>query len=173
MHIHDQQVVLYKGEYNLKPIQKESKPVWDRNINFGSFDLETFIDSDGLAKVYALGFITNVDSIPKLYYLTDYSYLDSNLLILTCIDDMLISRYHNYIFYVHNLGRYDIVFIYSVLLKANVDKGFSYYILNTVMKDNVIIKLDVKIKKYSQTKYPDYKYIKISFVDSLNLLHFS
>ena len=86
---------------------------------------------------------------------------------------MLVNKYNNYIFYVHNLGHYDIVFMYNILLKVNLDKGYEYYILNTTMRDNTIIKLEIKIKVYSMTKENKYRYIKISFVDSLNLLNSS
>ena len=32
------------------------------------------------------------------------------------------------------------------------------------MRNNIIIKLDIKIKSYSKPKVNDYKYIKISFL---------
>ena len=111
--------------------------------------------------------------------MTDYPHLDSYQLILKCIDDMLINKYNNYIFYVHNLGHFDIIFIYNVLIKSNFEYRiwllyFKYYneniilllnyILNTTMRYNIIINLDIKIKSYSKTKVNDYKYIKISFL---------
>ena len=86
---------------------------------------------------------------------------------------MLVNKYHNFIFYSHNLGHYDIVFLYNVLLQSNLVKGYNYYILNTTMRDNTIIKLDIKIKVLSKTKEDKYRYIKISFVDSINLLNLS
>ena len=171
--IEDQKIISYKVVNQLQKINVCNKITSDRNKNFGSFDLETFKDSDSYAKVYALGFITAIDEEPKLYYLTDISDLDSSKLILTCIDDMLVHKYNNFIFYVHNLGHYDIVFLYNTLLKVNLDKGYEYYNLNTTMRDNTIIKLDVKIKAYSKTDVINYRYIKISFVDSLNLLNLS
>ena len=86
---------------------------------------------------------------------------------------MLINKYNNFLFYVHNLGRYDIVFLYNVLLKFNLHKGYDYYILNTIMRDNTIIKLDIKIKVESKKIENYIRYIKISLVDSLNLLSYS
>ena len=169
--ISDQRIILIESKNKLTGIQSEIKAIKDRNINFGSFDLESFRDDDGLNKVYALGFITSIDKSPNLYYLSDYENLDSNQLILKCIDDMLLNKYNNFIFYVHNFGKYDVVFLYNVLLKANVDKGCEYYILNTTMKDNTIIRLDIKIKIKSKFKEDNSKTIKISFVDSLNLLN--
>lgn len=171
--IEDQKIIKYKVENKLQPIKVLKKVITDRNINIGAFDLETFIDIDGLGKVYALGYITNVDLTPKLYYLSDNPNLDSSELILKCIDDMLVNKYNNYIFYVHNLGHYDIVFLYNVLLNFNLHKGYEYYILKTTMRDNTIIKLEIRIKVISTSKENKYKYIKISFVDSLNLLNLS
>ena len=115
-------MIKYKADYKLQPVKPENKKMSDRNINFGTFDLETFKDVDGLAKVYALGFFTRIDSTPKLFYLSDFPNLDSEQLILKSIDEMLTNKYNNYIFYVHNLAHYDIVFIYNVLLKSNLSR---------------------------------------------------
>ena len=80
---------------------------------------------------------------------------------------MLVNKYNNFIFYVHNFSNFDVVFLYNVLLKANQIKGFDYYILKSVLRDNKIIKLTVKIKLHNNSK----NYIKITFLDSLNLLN--
>nr|YP_010044372.1 DNA polymerase [Trametes versicolor]QPF23613.1 DNA polymerase [Trametes versicolor] len=171
--IEDQKLIKYKVVNKLHPIKAVKNSITDRNINIGTFDLETFIDMNGLAKVYALGYFSSIDDSPKLYYLTDDPNLDSSKLLLKCIDDMLVNKYNNFIFYVHNLGHYDIVFMYNIILKTNLEKGFDYYILNTTMRDKTIIKLEIKIKVYSNTKENKHRYIKISFVDSLNLLNLS
>lgn len=156
----------YNVENKLQVIKSNKIKFTDRNINFGTFDLETFKDEDGLSKVYAIGFYTNIDEAPHLYYLTDFSNLDSQNFILNCLDYMLIPKYNKYIFYVHNLGGYDIVFLYNTLLNANLKKGYDYYNLSSTMRDNTFIRLDIKVKLNNKT-------IKISLVDSLNLLNFS
>ena len=172
--IENNKIIKVKICNNLKTISNNSfiknvKAVSERNKQFGTFDLETFIDSDGLSKVYALGFTTNMDLKPNLYYLTDVSdNLDFDLLILTCIDKMLVRKYNNFIFYTHNFGRFDCIFIFNVLKKANIIKGFDYYNLKTTIRDETIIKLDIKIKKKTSNKS---EFIKISIVDSLNLLN--
>lgn len=165
--IRDQRIIFIESKNKLTGIQSEIKAIKDRNINFGTFDLESFRDDDGLNKVYALGFITSIDKSPNLYYLSDYENLDSKNLILKCIDDMLLNKYNNFIFYVHNFGKYDVVFLYNVLLKANVDKGYEYYILNTIMKDNTIIRLNIKIKIKSNIIM-----LKILFVSTFILVTF-
>nr|QWO71376.1 DNA polymerase [Calocybe gangraenosa] len=171
--IENQKIKKYKVENKLQPIKSLNYKMSDRNINFGSFDLETFKDRDGLGKVYALGFYTSLEKISKLYYLTDYPDLDSYQLILKCIDDMLVNKYNNFIFYVHNLGRFDIVFLYNTLLNFNLEKGYDYYILDSTMRDSTIIRFNIKIKVFSNTKENKFKYIKISFVDSLNFFNLS
>src|SRR6202030_2879352 len=93
--------------------------------------------------------------------------------ILKCIDSMLVNKYHNFIFYVHILGRYDIVFLYNTFLQANLDKGYDYYIIDTTMRDDTIIKLNIKIKVFSEKDKNKYRYLKISLVDSLNFLNLS
>lgn len=177
--IDSEKIIKYKVNNQLQPIKPFKYFTFpsDRNVNFGTFDLETFKDLDGLAKVYALGFYTHKDDLPRMYYLADFPDLDPSNLILKCIDEMLVNKYNNYIFYVHNLANYDIVFIYNVLLKSNSEKEYDYYILNPTMRDNTIIKLDIKIKKISnidtEAAKSKYYYLKISFVDSLNLLNMS
>lgn len=171
--ITNNKVTLVKINNDLSPIMPRSEKYvkLDRNLNFGTFDLETFMDSDGLAKVYAAGFLTNLDEKPQLFYLTDFltesQEFDSESLLLTCIDSMLINKYNKFIFYVHNFSKFDVVFLYNVLLKANQVKGFDYYNLKPVLRDNNIIKLTVKIKLNNNSK----NFIKITFVDSLNLLN--
>lgn len=87
-----------------------SKQSWIPNPNFGVLDLETYKDLDGLNKVYAIGFSTLLEKHHNFFNFTDVSSnLDSNYLIIHCIDSMLVSKYHNYFFYRHNLGKFDVV----------------------------------------------------------------
>ena len=167
----------------LKPIEFtyniKSKTI-ERDKKYGCFDIETFVDEDNLSKVYALGFITTLDYKPNVYYLPDISQnLDSDALILHCLNKMLIKKYHNYTFYTHNFGKFDCIFIYNCLKRENLKKGFDFYSLNTIIRDDTILKLDIKIKKnktlndknkIKNSKVINY-YIKISIVDSLNLLN--
>lgn len=151
----------------LDAIKYTNKPVYDRNKNIGSFDLETYQDNDGFWKVYALGYYTTIDIKPTLFYLTDINKeYDSEELVLNCIDQMLVNKYNNFTFYTHNFGRYDFIFIYNILLKANDKKGFEYYKLKINTREDTILKLTITLKKNT-------KNIQIHFVDSLNLLNFS
>jgi hypothetical protein len=142
------------------------------NKRFGVLDVETYKDG-GLGKVYAIGFVTLLDkSDLNIFYLTDLdNSLDSNKLILECVNSMLKSKYHNYIFYVHNLGKFDVVFIqkaleeYNLYRREKLNESEDYYKLTSLFRDDKILRLSVSIKISIK------KYIKISFVDSLNLLN--
>ena len=152
------------------------------NPNFGVFDIETFTDIDDTgvkySRIYALGYMTYLDRKPNMFYLADHfnkeEVLDNNSsskLLLKCIDQMLIKNYHNYIFYVHNLGQFDIHFLQKILLEYNLNEGIKYY-LTPFYRDDNILRLSVSIVIKEGTKRGD-KTIKINFVDSLNLLNSS
>ena len=80
---------------------------------------------------------------------------------------MLIPKYNNFIFYIHNLGKFDVIFLYKVLKEFNLKKKQEYYKLNSIFRDDVMIKLTIKVKVSSR------KFIKITLVDSLNILSFN
>ena len=147
------------------------KPIPIRNPKFGVFDVETFIDtsSDGViySRVFALGFCINMGEL-SMYYLSDYfdnTPESSNKLVIKCIDAMLKPDFHKYIFYVHNFGRFDAIFLHKILLDYNLSaEPENQYKLVPLYRDNKMIRLEVlKIIKN--------KIIKISFVDSLNILN--
>ncbi len=135
------------------------------NTNIGVLDVETFVNSKGLSQVYSIGYSTllNKDNIQS-FYLSDLgSNLNSNYLIIQCINTMLEHKYNNYYWYIHNMGRFDMVFIYKVLEDFNLISKTEHYKLNTIYKDGKMLRLVIKVKKGSN-------YIKITFLDSLNIL---
>lgn len=87
----------------------------------------------------------------------------SSGLIINCINEMLKSKFHNCIFYTHNFGGYDVVFLLKILLEFN-KKNHGFYKLKMVLRDNKIVKLEVSASISKSVKN------KIIFVDSLNLL---
>lgn len=144
---------------------KPSKYKGMANTNIGSFDIETYKDYDGKSKVYALGFTTLdklKDNIVKIFYLGIDAFTPKEL-IIKCIDDMLSSKNRDHIYYTHNLGGFDIVFLLHALRTVNSEKGFNYYILETKLRDSKVLKSVVRVKTSSG-------YSKITFIDSYNLL---
>ena len=152
---------------------KYHKQVYKASSNpfIGTIDLETYVDKDGYAKVYALGFYSKVEidagDMPKTFYLN--SNISSSELVLNCIDSMLNSKYNNYTFYAHNLGGFDSVFILNILKTANVNLGFDYYKLNYTFKDNKLLKLEIRVEINSNTP-KESGYYKITLIDSYRLL---
>jgi len=146
--------------------QKYSKYTNMPDSNIGTFDMETFRDTDSNSQVYALGF-SNLSMLENknkssTYYLNEHG-KTSNEIIVKCINDMLTSKNRNHIYYTHNLGGFDLVFLLYALKATNTEKGMEYYIIKTNFRDNKILKCTVKVKTKSG-------YDKITFIDSYNLL---
>lgn len=129
------------------------------NSNIGVFDLETYKDrNDNKSYVYALGFKVMNGEKKLIYISKDKSSYD---IIIEGVNEILISKYNGFIFYVHNLSGFDVIFLLNVLVKYNNLNGETFK-FKTVFRDNRIIKLTISKK--------DNKGIKISFVDSYGLL---
>lgn len=148
----------------LKRNYKEVKTI--TNTKIGVLDLETYYHSlEDKTYVYCLGFrILEEDEKRKFYKNINQASED---LVLECINAMLTEKYHNFIFYVHNLSGFDVVFILSALSNFNLKYQGTYkeeyYKLIPVFRDGVIIKLTIIIKKNKRS-------IKINLVDSYPLL---
>jgi DNA polymerase type B, organellar and viral len=156
------EVINMEAVKELSVIKYESKNTKDVSNPFiGSLDLETFEDLDGFAKVYALGFMI-LGKEAKMYYLKENQSNDE--LLLECFNYIL-SKYSGYIFYTHNFGKYDSVFIINILKTANLNKGFEYYKLETSSKDDKLLKLTIRMKDNKSS------YKKITLIDSYNLLN--
>lgn len=46
------------------------------------------------------------------YYLTDFE--DSEAMLLKCLQDMLVPKYHKYTVYCHNFARFDFIFLHKI-----------------------------------------------------------
>jgi hypothetical protein len=135
-------IINLKTKKELSILKYEDKYTKDvSNIFIGSLDLETFIDLDGFAKVYALGYKALNKDI-EVFYLNDD--ITSDQLVINCLNIML-NKYNGYLFYTHNFGKYDSTFILNILKRYNIEKGFDYFKLEPLYKDDVLLKLDIKI----------------------------
>ena len=135
----------------IKPLKDVYKPTPYPFI--GTFDLETFRDSDSTNRVYALGFTTaqmskSPEQNVQQFYLGDDADTSGEL-ILKCIDAMLVYKGH--IFYVHNLGGYDGVFIMDILLRSNRERGEEVYKMRSTYKELKVLKLEISIKVGSKS----------------------
>jgi len=130
------------------------------DLNIASYDIETYIDTDGRFIPFACGWYTNKpksksskESIVnmQLYYLSDFDNHD-NMLLNSTMD--LIKQNPGTV-YVHNLSRFDSIFL-SKILYANFN-------VNPHFKDNKILSLSITLKEGKKT-------FRMKLKDSLLLL---
>lgn len=137
---------------SLKAIEKPKLKLtsWLPNPNIGVLDLETYKDLvKDTINVYAVGIKTNLSPEPLMFYIDKE--LNSHILVLKIIDEMLRSKYSNITFYAHNLGGYDIVFILKILYDYNdsvKSKDLEYKVI-PIVRDNKIIKVTIQKGIYS------------------------
>ncbi len=124
-------------KYNSKPYKESA------NAFIGCIDLETYKDIDGVVKVYSLGFVTQGDN-PIIYYISKNQSSDN--LVLRCLDNILINKYDGYTFYIHNFGGYDSIFILATLERYNTMRGYDYYMLEPLYRDNDLLRLTIKVR---------------------------
>lgn len=107
------------------------------NICIRVIDLETY-NNNKKAKVYAIGFKTNLNIKLSLYYI-DKKSLNSSEIIVYCIKKMLWLKYKDVTFYVYNLSMFNIVFIIKTFLEYNGINISKHYKLETIYRDNIIL----------------------------------
>lgn len=143
--------------YPSKALGYFSKLLYTDN-RIGSLDLETYKDKYNISKTYAIGFY--VKDWLRCYYIK--SDLDSDGLIMRCLDSMLVERLHRYIFYVHNLGNYDSIFLLKVIIDASY-RHPDIYEVNVLVRNEIILSILIS-KKVGKKTY------NIKIVDSYNFL---
>jgi len=116
---------------------------------FISMDIETFI-KDGIHTPYAISWFDGENSFS--YYLTDFK--SSDLMIIHAIKDLMVKKYDNYKVYIHNLARFDGIFLLRIL--ANLGQ------IKPKIRNDEIIYIDFRYKDYN-----------VSFRDSKQLLNHS
>ena len=88
------------------------------NSNIGVIDIETFKNKDGCLRVYALGFKTNLDDKPIIYYINPNK-LHYHFIVFSLVEQLYRSEYENVTFYCDNFGGYDMVYILHSLEHFN------------------------------------------------------
>ena len=134
-----------------------SKLVYSDN-RIGSFDIETYVDEYGIPKTYAVGYYAK-DSMNIFYIEKDF---DSEKLLVKCLDSIMCSKFNGFVFYVHNLGRYDSIFLLKVIVDM-CSKNPDIYQLNTLFRNEkaLYIKITKIVGKFKFT---------VKLVDSINFL---
>nr|YP_008965337.1 hypothetical protein [Rhynchosporium agropyri]AHC02313.1 hypothetical protein [Rhynchosporium agropyri] len=101
LHIVDNIAMDKSNKITFKPIEsyKVKSRTWWANPNIGVIDLETYLEDDNIHKLYALGFRTNLNENPVVYYIDKK--FNRNVLVLNMIDELLRPKYKNITFYSH------------------------------------------------------------------------
>lgn len=172
--VKDNEVISSAMDIKLPLIRKfpNNKTKNSFNKHIGSLDLETYFNNvTNKSEVYAIGFGYGGNNVMISKPNTHTYYLDkgktSESIVLECINEMLSTKYKNCVFYTHNLGGYDAVFILKILSDYNKKVGVKYYKLKAVLRDNRILKLQISVQKSSSVNN------SIFLVDSLTLLPMS
>ncbi|KAM0793807.1 hypothetical protein BDR22DRAFT_895889 [Usnea florida] len=96
-------------------VKKALRDLYIPNPKIGTLDIETY-KVGGKSKVYSLAFYTRQNGM-KTFYI-DPKTLDSDKVVLDCIDALVKPTYANFVFYVHNLGGFDAIFLLKNLIDA-------------------------------------------------------
>nr|YP_010384620.1 DNA polymerase [Russula rosea]UHA57019.1 DNA polymerase [Russula rosea] len=110
------QQVLFTKEMKTDFISKTKKSKSLTN-NFITLDIETYIQDNTLIP-FLISFYDGRKS--ESYWLGDYESVE--LMILDCLKTILVRKYNGYKIYVHNLAKFDIIFLLKYLVKlGNLD----------------------------------------------------
>lgn len=104
--------ILFIKEMKSKFISKLSQ-IKNLNNKFITLDVETYI-KDSILIVYCISIFDgkNISS----YYLSDFK--NSEELIISALNSILIRKYNGYNVYIHNLAKFDIIFLLKYLVKV-------------------------------------------------------
>jgi len=140
--------ILFMKEVKTNFIEKTKKSRHLMN-NFITLDIETFV-KDNILTPYCISIYDgkNINN----FYLSDYKNVDN--MILSALKSILIRKYNGFNIYMHNMAKFDIIFLFKYLLKLGL--------VHPVIHNNRIISIDFNYG-------PDNKY-QVKFRDSLLLL---
>ena len=108
--------VLFTKELKSKFISKLSINKSLTN-NFLTFDFETYI-KDNVLIPFCVSYYDGKKT--KSFYLENYP--STEAMILDCLSSLLIRKYNRYKIYVHNLARFDVIFLLKYLVKISLIK---------------------------------------------------
>lgn len=141
----DNKVISMKQPIFLKYLKKptKEKSLFVSNPNIGVIDTETYLSVDDSQKIYALGFKTNLNDEPKIYYVNKED-IDSDKIVLDMVNELLRPKYKNIAFYCHNLSGYDVVFLLKTLCVYNDNNNNNdKYKISSILRDDKIIQLTI------------------------------
>ena len=102
----------------LKLLEKPKNRKIFKEKKIGVIDVETYTVSSDSSKIYALGFKTELNDKPVIYYINKDT-LDSDEIVLSLVRELIQPRYSYITFYCHNLSGFDVVYILKTLYVYN------------------------------------------------------
>lgn len=121
------------------------------NNNFLTMDIETKLRNN-THMPYLISYYDGLES--KSFYITDY--INSDLMIETCIKSLMIKQYNKCNIYLHNLGNFDGIFLLKLL------STITGAIVQPIFHKGRLVQITFKLNK-----------IKVIFRDSLQLMPIS
>ena len=128
----------------MDPIDRDT----EANINFLTMDIETKL-RDNIHIPYLISYYDGMES--KSFYITDF--INSDLMIETCIKSLMIKQYNKCNIYLHNLGNFDGIFLLKLL------STITGAIVQPIFHRGRLVQITFKLNK-----------IKVIFRDSLQLM---
>ena len=111
-HIKNNKLVLQTISLKSKFISKLKKSVVSIN-KFITFDIETYIDENNNLIPYLICFYDSEKTFS--FWLNDFKNVEQ--MMNNCFQSLFIRKYHGYKIYIHNLAKFDIIFLLKYLAK--------------------------------------------------------
>ena len=99
--------------------------------SFLTLDIETYLDNN-VHIPYLIGFYDGITT--KTFYLSDYTSPENML--VDCLNHLLLPKYRNKVVYIHNLARFDGVFLLKFL--------YPHFKVKPLIKDNKIYSISIR-----------------------------
>ena len=120
--------VIFKKIIRKYSFLSQKKKDLEKTENFITMDLETKIDADDKMFPFCICFY---DGNETTSFFTDNK-LNSENLILTALNELLIEKYSNHVIYLHNFSYFDSIFLMKVMVQISDD-------ISLVVRDGKII----------------------------------
>lgn len=131
-------VVLKKIIRKFKFLSKKNRDL-EKSNNFIAMDLETKIADNDKMIPFCLCYYDGFET--SSFYIENLSEEDSEDLIITALNSLLIKKYSNQIIYLHNFSYFDSIFLMRVMVKISDD-------ISLVVRNGKIINLILTKDKY-------------------------
>ena len=146
-HFKNKEQILFTKEIKTKFISKSKK---DKVLTekFLTLDIETFVNKQNILIPFCVSVYDGIKVTN--FYLSNFNSVDN--MMLTALKSIMIRKYNNYNVYMHNMAKFDIIFLFKYLVKLGIVKP--------IIHNDRIISINFNFEK----KY------RLTFKDSLLLL---